>query len=251
MPPDYSTNGALELESPPKMDCVAPTKLLYLDEPFRLEAEAIVLYVGPDQEGRMAVVLDRTVCHPQGGGQPSDRGRIGSADVSLEVMHCRLRDGAVEHLVSSAGRLPEAGQRVRVQVDAELRDFHSRLHSAGHLLDVAMRNIGYAYPPARGYHFPDGPYVEYEGVVPPEEREVTRRRLEAELERLVGEDFEVRFEATGERRIVTVAGDVGCLCGGTHVKNLRHLGRVRVTKIARKGGHTRVSYALEGPAPPD
>jgi hypothetical protein len=35
--------------------------------------------------------------------------------------------------------------------------------AAGHLLDVAMSNIGINLEPGKGYHFPDGAYVEYKG----------------------------------------------------------------------------------------
>ena len=44
-------------------------------------------------------------------------------------------------------------------------------------------------------------------------------------------------------RVVSMAG-YGCPCGGTHVDNLRELGKVEVTKIKSKKGNTRVSYKL-------
>lgn len=81
---------------------------------------------------------------------------------------------------------------MRAEIDAPKRMLHARLHSAGHLLDSALANIGmndlipskvwpiycyictwsskiklilycyyyyYSLFPAQGYHFPDGPYV--------------------------------------------------------------------------------------------
>lgn len=39
----------------------------------------------------------------------------------------------------------------------------ARVHSAGHLLDIAMRRIGFMNKPGKGYHFPSGAYVEYIG----------------------------------------------------------------------------------------
>ena len=38
-----------------------------------------------------------------------------------------------------------------------------QVHSAGHVLDVAMGLIGHpSLKPTKGYHFPDGAYVEYD-----------------------------------------------------------------------------------------
>jgi len=45
-------------------------------------------------------------------------------------------------------------------------------------------------------------------------------------------------------RIVTVAGEFGCPCGGTHVKNISEIGSVKIPKISAKSGKTRVSYLL-------
>lgn len=46
------------------------------------------------------------------------------------------------------------------------RRLHARLHSAGHAIDVAVAQAGHSHLKAtKGYHFADGPYVEYEGAV--------------------------------------------------------------------------------------
>jgi Ser-tRNA(Ala) deacylase AlaX len=57
-------------------------------------------------------------------------------------------------------------------VDGEFRKTNARIHSAGHLLDVAMNRAGKTeLKPGKGYHFVEGPYVEYIGVVPENERD--------------------------------------------------------------------------------
>ena len=48
----------------------------------------------------------------------------------------------------------------------------ARFHSAGHLLDMAMKRLGQMQlKPGKGYHFTKGAYVEYNGLleVPKEE----------------------------------------------------------------------------------
>jgi len=63
------------------------------------------------------------------------------------------------------------GDQVKLFVDAEFRKLHARIHSAGHLLDMAMNRAGKTeLKPGKGYHFAEGPYVEYIGSVPEGER---------------------------------------------------------------------------------
>ena len=66
-------------------DPLPPTERLYLLDTYHvsLPKGARVLAVleepdakAPEQKPRTAVVLDRTIFHPQGGGQPADQGRI-------------------------------------------------------------------------------------------------------------------------------------------------------------------------------
>jgi Ser-tRNA(Ala) deacylase AlaX len=39
--------------------------------------------------------------------------------------------------------------------------------------------------------------------------------------------------------------DEGCLCGGTHVRNVIDIEGIEVTKIVKKGKNTRVSYIVK------
>ncbi len=62
------------------------TLLLYMEEQIALEGEAIVLDVVQDfRDGPSAVVLNWALFYPQGGGRPSDQGRIEAKDGTFEV----------------------------------------------------------------------------------------------------------------------------------------------------------------------
>ena len=55
---------------------------------------------------------------------------------------------------------------MKLKVDGEKRKVYAKYHSAGHLLDIAVRRCGQTQlHPGKGYHFPVGAYVEYVGVV--------------------------------------------------------------------------------------
>jgi Ser-tRNA(Ala) deacylase AlaX len=62
----------------------------------------------------------------------------------------------------------EVGADLDVHVDEEKRRWYARYHSAGHLLDMSMREAGQGHlRPSKGYHFTVGAYVEYIGTVDP------------------------------------------------------------------------------------
>ena len=111
--------------------------------------------------------------------------------------------------------------------------------------------------PTKGFHFPAGPYVEYEGVV--ENGADLIPALEKKINELVGLDLIVEDKSlTSEEaeqqgiwapegksaRVVNFQGFPHCGCGGTHVRSAKEIGSVVVRKIKSKKGKTRISYAL-------
>ncbi|MFT5777850.1 MAG: Ser-tRNA(Ala) deacylase AlaX [Crocinitomicaceae bacterium] len=239
------------------------TELKYLNDPEEVTGQAKLLAVQETEDGRIAIILDSTLFYPQGGGQPSDRGTISSSDGKFEVMDTRFKDGIVLHYGEFIQGTIELESNVQLSVNEERRMINNRNHTAGHLIDVAMYNCDFRFLPAKGYHFPDSPYVEYVGTIDAEERPEAIKLLNAELGRLILENTKVNWEIVESKedlketckfipdylpegkpiRVVTVS-DIGCPCGGTHVKQLKDLGGVLVHKIKAKSGNTRISYRL-------
>ncbi|XP_037410977.1 alanine--tRNA ligase-like isoform X2 [Triticum dicoccoides] len=190
-----------------------PTRLAYFDDMWALRAPATVLSLHQEEGGRRAVVLDATIFHPQGGGQPADTGFIVSAagaGARFLVEDVRVKDGVVLHygrFEDAAGPELSQGQSVRLEIDAERRKLNSRLHSAGHLLDSCMTNLGLHLEPGKGYHFPDGPSVEYKGVVPADQLQDKKIQLEKEANELISK---------GSKVLVSVFPyeEAAKLCGG-------------------------------------
>jgi hypothetical protein len=174
---------------------IPPTRLIHLtyDGNFQHHCEAVVLHsnllIDSTDETSAAqqwieLILDVTVMHPQGGGQPSDRGVIFNpyARVSIDRVVCMRPDNIIKHIgvlesqfngeqsISIESLFPP-GSTVSVQVDSERRNLLSECHTAGHVVDAAMAKCNTILPPEKGYHFLDGPYVEYAGNIPPEDRD--------------------------------------------------------------------------------
>ncbi|KAM3198335.1 hypothetical protein ACQJBY_073468 [Aegilops geniculata] len=247
-----------------------PTRLAYFDDMWALRAPATVLSLHQEEGGRRTVVLNATVFHPQGGGQPADTGVIVSASGGARflVEDVRVKDGVVFHYGrfedAAAGEELSEGQSVSLEIDAERRKLNSRLHSAGHLLDSCMTNLGLHLEPGKGYHFPDGPFVEYKGVVPADKLQDKKLELEKEANELISKGAKVLVSvfSYGEAaklcggalpsyisegstpRIVKFGDCPGCPCGGTHVADIADIGNLKVTNIRVKKGVTKVSYSI-------
>jgi Ser-tRNA(Ala) deacylase AlaX len=237
-------------------------KLLYLDAPDLYEARATVTAVERDAEGGVTVFLDETIFYPQGGGQPTDRGSIVAPAAEFKVTKAVFADGKVHHQGTFAEGGLSADDEVRLRIDRGLRDHHSRLHTGGHLVMTAVDRL-LGLPATKGYHFPDGPYVEFEGIVPTERREGFVKEVQEELDRLVAEDSEVTWyfdDVEGLRRAgvyipaeipsgkptrVVVTSGYRSPCGGTHVRHLGMLSGLTAKSIKVKSGKTRVSYRID------
>lgn len=260
------------LSAPQPMNSVgtagAATKKLYIENTYLFRVDGARVIDFSEADGNVKIKLDKTIFHPQGGGQPSDVGVIRSADgvhaVQVNMVKEDRTTGIVEHtgtvVSGSAVGLSEA--EVVLEIDEAKRRLYARLHSAGHALDVAMEALGYKLKPTKGYHFPDGPYVEYEGAMSAEEKETLPVRLTAAIKALSAPS-EVRYvskEAVGELcqgsdlslfpddaliRVVNIAGG-WCVCGGTHVGSVEEIGEVVVTKTKSKKNILQVKYELAG-----
>lgn len=239
------------------------TALNYLQDSYQFLARARVIKVGKDEQGRDYLILDQTIFYPQGGGQPYDTGKITGSSGALTVTDVRLIDEQVYHYGVFTSNPIQTGEEVNLEVDELRRRLNSKNHSAGHLLDTVFYDLNGTLRPIKGFHFPDGPYVEYFGVLN-EDPEVFAKKLEEKINECISNGFEVKTEILSNKeglkqrcnfvpdyipdnkpiRVVTLYGDKGTPCGGTHVKDIKEIGSVRITKIKNKDGNTRISYLL-------
>ncbi|WCJ23503.1 Alanine--tRNA ligase [Euphorbia peplus] len=246
------------------------TKLEYYHDMQKLQSNAAVISFSKGDDGRYALILNSTIFHPQGGGQPADTGFISNGDSSFKfvVLDVRSKDGVVYHYgvteEDSASEI-EIGMNVLLNVDANRRNLNSRLHSAGHLIDGCLLNVGLDHLQAgKGYHFPDGPFVEYKGTIPSSELQSKHQEIEIEANALISRGgmvsvavlpYEEASNLCGGSlpdyipkgstpRIVKLGNFPGCPCGGTHVSDLSEIKSIKVSQIRMKKGITKVSYTV-------
>jgi Ser-tRNA(Ala) deacylase AlaX len=244
------------------------TELLYLQDFDVVECEATVVVVATVMDGRTDVQLDKSCFYARGGGQDWDTGRIKGLDslAVFEVHEVRLDESAVIHHIGTfkSGQF-KVGERVECAVDTQRRTVNTRLHSAGHMVDLAVDRLKLDWKPVKGGHYPHMSFVEYEGIIDPGQVESISQQIETIANDVIakGSQNEIRFIPVSEMyticrhvpdniptnkpaRVVIYDGTFGVPCGGTHVRDVGDIGHITIAKIKSKKGLIRVSYAVEG-----
>jgi len=228
---------------------VVSDNICYTDG-YARETDATVVEVDADAN---AVLLDRTVFYPGGGGQPADAGElIGDSGGTWRVIGAKKRGDDIWHTVE--GELPPVGTRVVATIDWDRRHQLMRTHSALHVLcgvvwrDHSASVTGGNMEPLSGrmdfeFETMSGDLVgEIEKRVNEEidaDREIRvaiRPREEAfAIPDLIRTKINLLPEGISDVRTVEIVGLDLQADGGTHVSNTAEIGRVRVTGYESKG----------------
>lgn len=241
------------------------TKLLYLEDFDVVSCEATVVSVDKNEDETYIVTLDQTCFYPRGGGQDWDTGLLKTAQSTFEVQEVRLDEqGAVQHIGWFKEGEFQSGETVKGEVETGRRQINTRLHSAGHVIDMSMSTLKPDWKPVRGGHYPHMSFVEYEAPEGAETGNLTEK-LQEKVNMLSINDYvnQLKFVNRDElakycrhvpdniptnkpTRVVLYADDFGIPCGGTHVKAVKEVGSIQITKIKIKKGLAKVSYAVQG-----
>ncbi len=231
------------------------TDFLFREDAYLAAAEARVLAAGPE-----GVELDRTIFYASSGGQPGDSGRLIAGGRELAVTGTVHPEGdrtRVLHLLTPDAAPPAVGEIVGLRLDWERRHRLMRMHSALHLLSVAL-----PYGVTGGAIGEDKGRLDFDMPEPPEDV----AGIEARLNDYVAADLPVTAEwitddelaarpemvktmkvkppvGQGRVRLVRIGADEATVdlqpCGGTHVRATGEIGRLRIGKIEKKGRENR------------
>ena len=122
---------------------VKPTEFVGFDS---LEAEAVVEAV-TQADDTYSIILDKTPCYAEMGGQLGDHGRLRLISDEetvgeLNIIDTQKQGELTVHVCKLvSGRAPEPGEAVLVDVDAERRADIQRNHTATHLFHWALHKV--------------------------------------------------------------------------------------------------------------
>jgi misacylated tRNA(Ala) deacylase len=230
---------------------------------YTRSTDAVVVETDADAH---AVLLDRTVFYPGGGGQPADIGRLVSpTGGSWRVTGAKKRGEDIWHTIAEDEELPAIDTQVSAELDWERRYRLMRTHSALHVLCGVVWRDHHASVTG-GNMEPGSGRMDFEF-------ETMSGELVGEIERRVNEevaaDRETRVEilpreeafaipdlirtkinllpeGITEVRTIEIVGLDLQADGGTHVARTSEIGQVKVTGYESKGRiNKRIRIALE------
>lgn len=227
------------------------TKQIYYQDPYLKELECEVLLV-ENKINLTDVVLDQTIFYPEGGGQPSDQGRLGE----VKVEFVRMTDGEIVHQVK--GDLG-VGDKVKAILNWDKRYKNMKVHTAGHLVHDVLMSVSDGLVPAKGGHGKKA-FLEYEG-----ELDLSKEELEQRVNGVLEKDLNVvTKEASYEElekdcqfmpgnlpkdkplRMIKIGDFPAMPDGGVHVKSTREIGRVVIISVSSQKGKVNIRYGVGG-----
>jgi len=230
------------------------TELLYLQDSYLKEFDAKIVNVIDEKK----IVLEKTAFYPQGGGQPTDFGKLIKDGKEYNVVAVKKEPSIIYHEVDQAGL--QIGDIVHGIIDWQRRYKLMRMHTTAHML-------------AAIFHKDAG------ALITGNQLDIEKSRIDFSLEnfdrniinqyvakanQLASSGIEIttfflpREEAlkipgmvklagtlppvVTELRIVKI-GDVDEQCdGGTHVKNTKEIGEIKILSAENKGKTNRRIY---------
>jgi Ser-tRNA(Ala) deacylase AlaX len=215
-------------------------------------------------EDLFLVITNSTIFYAKGGGQPSDTGTMTSRDqasIFTVTSVQKLPSGTIMHLGTYTGVPFEEQTLVTQEINKDARKLHSQIHDAGHILASAVRKLG--IPDLReikAQHYPGTAFVDFQGAIPGDKKEEIERLANQIVdddrsinvhwwsrEELRAKSWTMPEDSDGQDglvRAVEIDGEGAYMCGGTHVRSTALVGKIKVRKVKRQQGTTRVSYEL-------
>jgi misacylated tRNA(Ala) deacylase len=229
-------------------------KELFLVDSYLKEVRATLISV---KDGKY-VTLDKTIFYAKGGGQPHDTGRIVRQGEVFNVVYVGKFSGEISHEVDRVGLQP--GDDVCCVLNWERRYKLMRSHTAAHVV-AALLNKGTGALITGNQLGED--HVRFDFSLEKFDRTILEEYL-VRANELFEKDIEVRwYELPREEalkipgvvkmaeafppdlpvlRIVEIVGLDKQADGGTHVRNLREVGKVELVKTENKGKNNRRIY---------
>jgi len=230
------------------------TTALFLVDSYLKESPARVVSI---KDGKY-LILNQTVFYPKGGGQPHDMGKIIKGNEVYKVVYVGKFSGEISHEVDQVGLQP--GDNVQCILNWERRYKLMRSHSAAHVL-AALINKGTGALITGNQLGED--HIRFDFSLQKFDRTLLEEYL-TKANKLFSIDIPVKWYNLPREeamkipgiikmagafppniptlRIVEIIGIDKQADGGTHVKNLKEIGKLKLIKTKNKGKNNKRVY---------
>ena len=253
---DSETSADRALEE--RVQDLPPTRPLYYEDVSSREFRAKVLRI---VDGKY-IILDQSAFYPEGGGQPSDQGKIVSRQGEAKVLAAQKVGRVILH--EAEGQLPREGNTVSCLIDWPRRLILMRHHTSTHLvMGAARRVLGehvWQAGAQKGLEKSRLDITHFEKITPEELRRIELLANEAAFENIPVEvtwlpraDAEKKYGfrlyqggvVPGREIRVVKVGDWDVeACGGTHCRSTGEVGFIKILGSDRiQDGVERLTFA--------
>lgn len=230
------------------------TEVLYSEDSYRKECDATVVSV---KDGKY-IVLDQTIFYPKGGGQPGDTGKIMKGNEVYNVVYVGKFSGDISHEVDREGL--RKGDKVHCLLSWERRYKLMRSHTAAHVFASLLCEDTGAL--VTGNQLEEDK-IRFDFSLEKYDQEILNKYIDKANE-LFRKDVPVKWYELPKKealkipgvikmakalppdipylRIVEIVGVDKQADGGTHVRNLREVGQIKILKAKNKGKYNRRVY---------
>ncbi|MHA2170045.1 MAG: alanyl-tRNA editing protein [Candidatus Kariarchaeaceae archaeon] len=233
------------------------TEQVYARDAYTTQLDATVVDVKPE-----GIILDRTIFYPQGGGQPSDQGKLISGGSEIPIVALKKQGNVVLHQIDGD---VQVGDDVQCEVDWDYRYKLMKHHTALHILSAVVWDETQAKVTG-GTIYENKARLDFDLI---EFNKEMAAGFVEKTNQLINEDHEVSIDflsreeadkdpdlirtkvnllpkSITEIRTVKI-GDVDLQAdGGLHVKSTKEIGSVSLVKVENKGkGRKRISIAVD------
>ncbi len=236
------------------------TEMLWYTDCYLKEWQAEVTDVSADGT---EIELDRTAFYPESGGQAADEGRMVCNDKGYAVLSSKKEGHKVLHKIDKTGL--SVGDIVSCSVYWSRRYTLMRYHTACHILSRIIFNETNAMVTGKQIYI-DRARIDFslkdfdkEKIKSYEEKanEAIKQAIDVQwlvmpreeankIDNLVRLQHKPLPESMNEVRVVDIVGFDTQACGGTHVRNTKEIGKIKITKAENKGKENRrVEFVLE------
>lgn len=215
-------------------------KRIYWTNPDACEVEVEVKSIGD-----CTVTIEPIVFHPDEGGQPADKGRIGHCD----VLNVEIIDGRIVHTLDK-----QLGDGTYIaRVDRQHRLHIARRHTAQHIISgIAEKRFDLR---TVGVHIGlESCTVDFDKKIDWETAQVIERHsMEVVTENIsvktvfndtdVRTRFDLKEIESDMIRVVKIGDYDASACCGTHVRRTGDIGIIRILDLESKKNGTRISFS--------
>ena len=227
------------------------TELLYMHDSYVKEFDSKIIAISED---KMLVYLDKTAFYPGGGGQPNDTGKIIFNDNEFLVEKVGYdKERAIYHKLNNPIEA-KIGDSIKGKIDWENRYILMRYHTALHVLcgliwkefsasvtggnmylDKARMDFNLADFSKERVEYIEKRVNEEINAAHKVEIKILPREEAFKIPDLIRTKINLLPPQIKEVRTVEIVGLDLQADGGTHVKNIKEIGKVKIVETINKG----------------